>query len=117
MAFPNSLTPEELAELIAILGRLGSDFDGERAAAGLIASRMLQSKGLTWADVVGSPQIRYTPPPSSPTPKSPAELLAKHRGQLSDWEIGFLTNLSQRRGRLTPKQEASLASIRERVAR
>ena len=111
------LTPAELNKLVAILGRLGSDFDGERAAAGLLASRMLRSKGLTWGDVVASPQIRYSPPRPPPQPKSPAELLAKHRGQLSNWEIDFLTNLTNWRGRYTPKQEACLTRIRERFPR
>ena len=114
--FMTELTPAELTKLVAILGRLGSDFDGERAAAGMLASRMLRSKGLTWGDVVASPQIRYSPPPPPPPPqpKSPGELLARHRGQLSRWEIDFLTNLTNWRGRYTSKQEACLARIRER---
>jgi hypothetical protein len=36
------------ARLAKVLARLGSDHDGERAAAGLLASRMVREAGLTW---------------------------------------------------------------------
>jgi hypothetical protein len=42
---PETLDKEKLAK---ILGMLASDKDGERAAAGLLASRMLKASGLTW---------------------------------------------------------------------
>ena len=41
-AGPAPLTSAERTRLVAILGRLGSEFQGERAAAGLLASRMLR---------------------------------------------------------------------------
>lgn len=43
---------------VKVCGRLGSDADGERAAAAHKASQMLRNAGLTWADVltVGAPR-------------------------------------------------------------
>lgn len=37
---------------VKVCGRLGSDADGERAAAARKASQMLSNAGLTWADVL-----------------------------------------------------------------
>ena len=39
--------------LVKVLGMLGSDHAGERAAAALQASRILKEAGLTWHDVLG----------------------------------------------------------------
>jgi hypothetical protein len=41
---------------IGILGRLGSDHDGERASAAAMATRELRAAGLTWADVLQLPE-------------------------------------------------------------
>jgi hypothetical protein len=48
-----TLSPAVREKLVKICARLGSDHDGERAAAGLLASRMLASEGLAWEDVIG----------------------------------------------------------------
>ena len=42
-----ALTPADRARLAGILGRLGSEFDGERAAAGLLASMGSAPYGVT----------------------------------------------------------------------
>jgi hypothetical protein len=49
------LPPADLSRLEKLAGMLGSDFDGERAAAAAMASKLLQSHGLTWADVIRAP--------------------------------------------------------------
>ena len=52
-----ALTPSEQARLGSILTRLASPYEGERAAAGLIASAFLAKHHLTWlilADFLGS---------------------------------------------------------------
>lgn len=46
-----ALTPRERAKLAAIMARLASSHDGERAAAGLLASAFVAKHGLTWADL------------------------------------------------------------------
>ncbi|MFN9545180.1 MAG: hypothetical protein ACK58T_11520 [Phycisphaerae bacterium] len=48
---------------LGVVGRLGSDFENERAIAGAMASAMLRDAGLTWADVLQLPQ------PEQPAPR------------------------------------------------
>ena len=47
-----SLTFKERERLIAILGRLGSEFDAERATAAAKATKMLGLHGLTWSELI-----------------------------------------------------------------
>jgi hypothetical protein len=42
----------DLARLIRILGMLGSDHDGERAAAALAADKLVRGSGWTWWDLL-----------------------------------------------------------------
>ena len=42
----------DLTRLIRILGMLGSDHDGERAAAALAADRLVRASGWTWWDLL-----------------------------------------------------------------
>jgi hypothetical protein len=115
-----ALTPAELDRLRNILARLGSDFDGERAAAGLLASRLLRDKGLAWDGVV----MPAPPPPCRPAAgrswqdDAPSrddwrDLVGKccrHLHLLNDFERGFLDNI-QLFPRLSQKQESVLNRI------
>ena len=47
--------------LAAILGMLGSEFDGERAAAGLQAEAFRKRHGLTWEQMLSLPAVREEP--------------------------------------------------------
>lgn len=58
-----ALTPRERAKLAAIMARLASPHDGERAAAGLLASAFVAKHGLTWADLIALAR----PIPAGPT--------------------------------------------------
>lgn len=49
---PRPVPPELRGKLAKILARLGSEHDGERAAAGLLASRLLREAGLSWEDLL-----------------------------------------------------------------
>lgn len=49
-----ALTPRERARLAAILARLASPYDGERAAAGLLASAFVAEHGLMWTDLIAA---------------------------------------------------------------
>jgi hypothetical protein len=63
------MTSTDRRRLAAILGMLGSEFDGERAAAGLQAEAFRKKHGLTWE------QMLATPPPEAvrgPEPEPPA---------------------------------------------
>lgn len=108
------LPPPDRNRLVAILGRLGSDFDGERAAAGLLATRMLQGLGLQWDEVVAPPAIAD----SRPAPKSwRAEVYAAMDAAdvLSPWENDFLANLAHRPA-ISAKQRRVLDRIVLKVA-
>lgn len=109
------LSPTERTRLIGILGRLGSDHDGERAAAGLLASRMLRDKDLTWKDLLGG-----APMPPAPlleetfglTPwRLQLNLAARHIHTLRSWEQEFVRNLLTRRRPPTQKQSVVLTEI------
>ncbi|APT48395.1 hypothetical protein BSA145_21245 (plasmid) [Bacillus safensis] len=51
------LSPTQRAKLVKICGRLGSNHDGERAAAALLASRLLTEAGLDWEQVLSASAI------------------------------------------------------------
>ncbi len=97
--------------LVNILGRLGSDFDGERAAAGLLATRMLRDHGLSWDDLL----LQSTP--TLPTPVDWRELVAACRrsNALTKWEIDFLAAVAVR-ARPTSKQMVVLEQIAAKVS-
>ena len=62
-----TLSPRDRVRLTNILSRLSSSFEGERAAAGLLASAFIAKHGLNWSDfATGLP----TPPPGQ-TPERP----------------------------------------------
>ena len=48
------LTPDEASRLAKMLGRLGSDHDGEVLTAAAAVRRFLRERGLTWDDVLAS---------------------------------------------------------------
>ena len=113
-----TLAPAEVRRLVGILGRLGSDHDGERAAAGLLASRMPRAAGLAWGDVIGpgggvQPSTGVTPSGrgTRSTGQDDLALCLRWLGELSAWEVGFVTDLRARRTRMTPGQGAKLRQV------
>jgi hypothetical protein len=110
-------SPEFIEKLYKICGLLGSDHDGERAAAALKASRMLQGASLTWSDVL-KPSEPSAPPTETPETYSrlndihPGDLMAeciRWRRVLTDWQQNFLLNVNRR---LTPPTEKQLSVLR-----
>lgn len=91
----SNLTKEELTRLVGILGRLGSDYDGERAAAGLLASRLLRDKGLTWLDLLGKGQSREAPYRNQAS-NGGLGLCLRHIERLTPWEQQFVRLLAMR---------------------
>ncbi len=60
--------------LVRILGRLGSDHAGERAAAGLHAEAFRRKHRLTWEELLNGPPLKVAPaPPPEPEPTPPQE--------------------------------------------
>jgi hypothetical protein len=54
---------EDEAQLIKILGLLGSDHDGEALAAARLAEKERRKRGLTWGEIVNLPRRRGRPHP------------------------------------------------------
>jgi hypothetical protein len=74
------MTPTDRRRLAAILGMLGSEFDGERAAAGLQAEAFRKKHGLTWEQMLTPPSPSWARPweqqaprPAADDPPSPPE--------------------------------------------
>ena len=117
MINPATLSAAERNRLVCILGRLGSAHDGQRAAAGLLASRLLAGKGLQWGDVVrevgGQPHPQRPDAPSETAAawQDQLGLCCRHAGHLSAWEHDFILSLSIRRQTVTPAQAAKLDQI------
>lgn len=103
------LTPEERTRLIGILGRLGSDYDGERAAAGLLASRLLKDHSLTWEDLLGNVPRREAPRRNQACNQG-LGLCLRHIERLTEWEQQFCRSVANRT-QLSPKQNEIIGKI------
>ena len=115
------LASDDRRKLVGILSRLASNHDGERAAAGLLATRLLSARGLGWDEVIGialPPPLRDpwagTPPPPFPWRMQAAACRARP-DLLSAREMDFLSSLQRWTGALTGKQAAWLERIAARV--
>jgi hypothetical protein len=115
-----SLTPAFADKLVKVLGMLGSDHDGEIAAAGRRAHSMLKAMGLTWSDVIkpASPkseqpqqQRRWRRPTS---PSDTAALCLQWPEVLTEWEVDFCRSIVGRR-RISAKQTEVLDKIARKV--
>lgn len=115
------LSGADRERLVKLCGMLGSAHDGERAAAGLLASRLLRERGLRWDDVIGV-SAPLPPPqrPASSTPDCPVSrldavrLVLARADLLTPWEVGFVQSVARRR-RWSPKQIDVFDRIHERV--
>jgi hypothetical protein len=101
--------------IVKLLGMLGSDHDGERAAAGAAAHRFVRQLGLTWGDIIAAPS-----PPIAPENGDDwrrlvrARLLRAHL--LSNREHEFLKSMLRWRGEPSEKQVAWVLAIFQRVS-
>jgi len=98
--------------LCAVLARLESPFDGERAAAGLLASQMIRRAGLTWPDVLAPmPAMR----PKAEDWCATVSACRARQDRLTEWERAFLSELLTYRRRPSGKQLGILAGIAARA--
>lgn len=110
------LPPDTAKRLVRILGMLGSAHEGERAAAGLMAHRIVSRAGLTWADALApllaphEPDRGYEPSGGFWEHTDDVMFCITNSDILSEWEILFLHSVRNYRC-LTPKQHAVLARI------
>ena len=103
--------------LIQLCGMFGSDFEGERANAAMLASDLLRSQDLSWADV-------FTPAAAAPEPKHQPNLTARnkvrfcqdHCWRLTEWEDSFMESLSRRHKPYSTKQVTILNDIYYKIA-
>lgn len=112
------ITQTDATRLAKICGMLGSNHDGERAAAALKADSMVRDLGLTWQDVIAPTAVTRPAPP----PKRRIDWLDAQPHNLlplpiwTDWESEFLESV-QYRSRISPKQWAIITRLREQASR
>ena len=100
------LNPRAADHLAKLLGYLGSDHDGEVAAAGRKANEFVRRLGLTWGDVICCPPAAWC---------DMAKACARHPHMLSGRERDFLNNISRLRRPPSDKQLRWLESIYSRL--
>lgn len=135
MSNVNALPPDAILRLAKFLGMLGSDHIGERAAAGLKATQLIQSHGVTWADLVqqlNSPAPRRHAPGNSNRGKGRdayfnwqpvAQACIDSHDQddvvgpcLSAWEHNFITDILERdHDNLSEKQADVLRRLAQKM--
>ncbi len=98
--------------LVKLLGMLGSEHAGERDAAGLAASRLLQQHRVTWRDLLTPAPVHREPLQS--TWRVTCEKLMARANDLRPWERKFVADLPNFR-RISTKQRYVLAEIAGRV--
>ncbi len=108
-------TQIDVAKLAKILGMLGSDHDGERAAAALKADHFVKQAGLTWEAIVSPNRAPkpHRPPEFGTWRKTCRECLARDK-DLRQWERGFLRDLPKFQ-RISTKQRYCLNEIAIRL--
>lgn len=111
-----ALPPADRQRLAKLLGLLGSDYPGERDAAGLAAHRLIRDRGLTWQDVIHpNAELPANRNAVQPWRETVAECL-RQPGSLRPWERDFLRSLPDFI-RLSAKQRSVLGQIADRVLR
>ena len=110
----------ERTKLARILALLASDQPGEVVAAAHAANRMVKAAGLSWSDVLTGFPVE--PPISRPGWTAPptvdhmadVRMCQRHFNSLTTWEMGFVSDLAQRRS-VTQRQREVLAAIAAKV--
>ncbi|MCP1335157.1 hypothetical protein [Futiania mangrovi] len=114
MAALDDQTRDRLAKL---LGMLGSDHDGERAAAGLKADRLVKKIGASWYDILKPQETTRAADPVWRDPRDWREALAlclRYSEWLNDWEDEFCRSVWKRRT-ITERQEFYVWTALEKV--
>ncbi len=111
----NNLDAKTADRLGKVLGLLGSEHDGERAAAAAKAHAMLVAAGVTWADlakaVVKRPERKM---PEMGTWRQTCRDCLMHQKDLRAWEKTFLADLPKFQ-RISTKQRYALNEIAIRL--
>ena len=102
---PGGLLPTERSRLVSILGMLGSEFPGERAAAGLKAVELLRGAGLVWDVVIAGQDVQ---PARCANDAANLALCRRHAAMLNPWEARFVSGVTHQARSMTPAQELKL---------
>lgn len=103
------LAPADSARLAKLLGLLGSNHSGERAAAGLKAHRLVSSRNLSWSDLLAPARLTGPSDRDAVTHhQSRAAFLLECGYPWSDWEKQFLSSIAIWAGSPTYKQAVRL---------
>ncbi len=111
------LSDSQQRRLVGVLGLLSSDQAGERAAAALLASRLVKSNGLTWAELIIKAGVAQSALPAGTDTRGRSDLRSnlalcrRHLGRLNDWEAEFVSSLAAQRKPPSPAQSRKLAQI------
>jgi hypothetical protein len=100
-------------KLAAVLARLESPYDGERAAAALIASKMVRDAGVVWSELLNAPRAADVCQPK-PSWQHMAAFCHRRRGLLTEWELRFVSSI-QSQATVSKKQWAILARLFAKV--
>jgi hypothetical protein len=101
--------PLDRERLAKVLGRLGSEHDGEVVAAARHADALVRRAGLRWNQIIGPPLLAADHARSGIA----AEISHCLRNQhcLTEWEARFVASLHDQSFAASPRQLAKLRSI------
>ncbi len=85
-----TLSTADADRLAKLLGMLGSEHDGERASAGLLAHKLIRERGLTWPEIICPRQDWHEPT----DPRDLAEQCGRYPATLTPWERKFLAEIA-----------------------
>jgi hypothetical protein len=106
------LDPATAARLAKVLGRLGSDFDAERATAARMADQLVRDAGLSWQDVLGLADAADAAPAAC---RDLARWLLSRLRNPSEKERDFLATMAASPRKPTEKQLRWLEGLARRV--
>jgi hypothetical protein len=111
-----ALSDADRARLVKLARMLGSPFDGERAAAGLLIHGLLAKQGIDWAELLqpAQPPAVVVPPPPRTWAVVAEEILAARYSAVRAREAEFLTGLLLQGWAPSEAQADWLADIAER---
>jgi hypothetical protein len=102
------MNPDTRRRLVGVLGLLASNHDGERAAAGLLAMRILKTANVTWESLI--PERPLMVRLAAPDWHYEVDYCRQRPTLLTAWEKTFLESLVSQRS-LSEKQAAALGTI------
>jgi hypothetical protein len=107
----------DITILVKVLGMLGSNHVGERAAAALKADQLVKQLGLRWPDIISVERTAITVAADEIDWREMIRVCHGGSDELSVKERGFIDSLSHWRGTPTPKQIKWLIDIYQRFER